>query len=77
MLTTSSNSIAFLGRELKTPLPEPTKKQPVYWLSDELTELPFEQWKLHRQSGTNFCGKGNEQPLIVVFQRAITTRTNV
>ena len=41
--------IVFLDARLKTPLPAPTKKQPVYWLWDELTELPFEQWKLHIQ----------------------------
>ena len=39
---------------------------------------PFEQWKLHIQLETGFSrGKAVEQPLIVVFQSAITTRTNV
>lgn len=70
--------IVFFDARLKTPLPAPTKKQPVYWLWDELTELPFEQWKLHIQLETGFSrGKAVEQPLIVVFQSAITTRTNV
>ena len=49
-----------------------------YWIWDELTERPFEQWKLHIQLETGFSrGKAVEQPLIVVFQSAITTRTNV
>ena len=70
--------IVFLDARLKTPLPTRTKKQPVYWIWDELTELPFEQWKLHIQLETGFSrGKAVEQPLIVVFQSAITTRTNV
>ena len=38
--------ITFFGARCKTKLPEPAKKQPVYWLSDELIELPFGQWKL-------------------------------
>ena len=70
--------IVFLDARLKTPLPAPTKRKPVYWIWDELTELPFEQWKLHIQLETGFSrGKAVEQPLIVVFQSAITTRTNV
>ena len=69
---------SLFGTPVKTPLPAITKKQPVYWLWDELTELPFEQWKLHIQLETGFSrGKAVEQPLIVVFQSAITTRTNV
>ena len=70
--------ITFFGARCKTNLPEPTKKQPVYWLWDELTELPFAQWKLQIQLETGVLrGKAAEQPLIVVFQNAITTRTNV
>ena len=70
--------IVFLDARLKTPLPAPTKRKPVYWIWDELTELPFGQWKLHIQLETGFSrGKAVDQPLIVVFQNAITTRKNV
>lgn len=78
MYDSSVEQIVLLGARLKTPLPAITKKQPVYWLWDELTELPFGQWKLHIQLETGFShGKIVEEPLIVVFQNAITTRTNV
>ena len=78
MYDSSVEQIVLLGARLKTPLPAITKKQPVYWLWDELTELPFGQWKLQIQLETGFSrGKAVEQPLIVVFQSAITTRTNV
>ena len=78
MYDSSVEQIVLLGARLKTPLPVPTKRKPVYWIWDELTELPFEQWKLHIQLETGFSrGKAVEQPLIVVFQSAITTRTNV
>ena len=67
--------IVFLGARLKTPLPEIPKKRPVYWLWDELTELPFGQWKLHIQLETGFSrGKITEEPLVIIFQSAITTR---
>ncbi len=70
--------VVLLGARLKTPLPAITKKRPVYWLWDELMQLPFGQWKLHIQLETGFLhGKIVEEPLIVVFQNAITTRTNV
>ena len=45
MFDNTLERITFLGARPKTPLPEPTKKQPVYWLSDELIALPFDQWK--------------------------------
>ena len=66
--------ITFFGVRLKTPLPQPTKKSPVYWLSDELTELPFGQWKLtvciERYDGS----KTLREPLIFMFQSAETKR---
>ena len=75
MYDNSVEQIVFLGARLKTPLPEPAKRNPVYWLWDELTELPFGQWKLQIQLETGFSrGKTTEEPLIVIFQNAITTR---
>ena len=67
--------IVFLDARLKTPLPAPTKRKPVYWIWDELTELPFGQWKLHIQLETGFSrGKIVEEPMMIVFQNAIITR---
>ena len=75
MFDNTLERITFLGARPKTPLPEPTKKQPVYWLSDELIALPFDQWKLHIQLETGFSrGKIVEEPMIIVFQNAIITR---
>ena len=74
MFDNTVERIAFFGARLKTPLPEPTKKQPVYWLSDELTELPFGQWrltvKLERYDGR----KTINESLIVIFSGAKTKR---
>ena len=39
MFDNTLERITFLGARPKTSLPEPTKKQPVYWLSDELIAL--------------------------------------
>ena len=66
--------ITFFGVRLKTPLPQPTKKRPVYWLSDELTELPFEQWKLAVCTERYDGSKTLHEPLIVIFQSAETKR---
>ena len=77
-MTISSNRSCFLTRGSRRRCLRRRKEQPVYWIWDELTELPFEQWKLHIELETGFSrGKAVEQPLIVVFQSAITTRTNV
>lgn len=75
MFDNTLERITFLGARPKTPLPAPTKKEPVYWLWDELTELPFGQWKLHIQLETGFSrGKIVEEPMMIVFQNAIITR---
>ena len=66
--------ITFLDARLKTPLPEPTKKQPVYWLSDELTKLPFAQWKLRVKTERLDEGKTLHETFVVIFQHAILTR---
>lgn len=68
--------ITLFGARLKTKLPEPTKKQPVYWLSDELTELPFEQWKLAVETERFDGRKTIREMLIVIFQTAKTKRRN-
>ena len=68
--------ITFFGARLKTNLPEPAKKQPVYWLSDELTELPFGQWKMTVETEC-FDGRNTiREMLIVIFQNAKTKRRN-
>ena len=68
--------ITFFGARLKTNLPKPTKKQPVYWLSDELTELPFGQWKLTVETERFDGRKTIREMLIVIFQNAKTKRRN-
>ena len=66
--------ITFFAARLKTKLPEPTKKQPVYWLSDELKKLPFDQWKLTIKL-ERFAGRKTiVDPLIVIFSKAETKR---
>lgn len=66
--------ITFFGARLKTKLPEPNKKQPVYWLSDELTALPFDQWKLTIKLERFDGRKTIVEPLIVIFGDAETKR---
>ena len=77
MFDDSVEMITFFGARLKTKLPEPTKKQPVYWLSDELIELPFGQWKLTVKLERFDGRKTIMEPLIVVFSSAKTKRRNV
>ena len=64
MFDNTLERITFLGARPKTPLPEPTKKQPVYWLSDELIALPFDQWKKNapRAAGYHFPERKNKSP---------------
>ena len=70
MFDNTVERITFLGARLKTPLPEPSKKSPVYWLSDELTELPFAQWKLRIETERLDGGKTLRAPVVVIFQNA-------
>ena len=70
MFDNTVERMTFLGARLKTPLPEPSKKSPVYWLSDELTELPFAQWKLRIETERLDGGKTLRAPVIVIFQNA-------
>ena len=74
MFDDSVEMITFFGARLKTKLPEPTKKQPVYWLSDELTALPFDQWKLSIKLERFDGRKKIVEPLIVIFSSAKTKR---
>ena len=69
--------LTFFGARLKTPLPEPTKKRLVYWLSDRLTELPFDQWKLTVETESYDGRKTVREALIVIFQRARTKRNGI
>ena len=46
--------IVFLDARLKTPLPAPTKRKPVYWIWDELTELPFTDTANYTYTGSGF-----------------------
>ena len=66
--------ITFFGARLKTKLPEPTKKQPVCWLSDELTALPFDQWKISICTERYDGRKTLREPLVIIFQSARTNR---
>lgn len=70
MFDNTLEQIAFLGARLQTPLPEPTRKQPVYWLSDELIELPFDQWKLTVKLERYDGRKTINEPLTVIFSDA-------
>ena len=70
MFDDAVEKITFFGARCKTKLPEPSKKQPVYWLSDELTELPFAQWKLRIETERLDGGKTLRAPVIVIFQNA-------
>ena len=74
MFDNTLERITFLGARLKTPLPEPSKKKPLYWLSDELTELPFAQWKLSIETERLDGGKTFHETFVVIFQNAILTR---
>ena len=69
--------IRLFGARLKTPLPEPTKKRPVYWLADRLTELPFAQWKLTVETEYYDDRKTVRELLIVIFERAETKRGGI
>ena len=77
MFDDTVEAITFFGARLKTKLPEPTKKQPVYWLLDELLELPFDQWKLTVKLERFDGRKTIIEPLIVIFTDAKTKRRNV
>ena len=66
--------ITFFGARLKTKLPEPTKKSPVYWLSDELLELPFDQWKLTVKLERFDGRKTINESMVVIFSNAETKR---
>lgn len=74
MFDDTVEKITFFGARLKTKLPEPTKKQPVYWLSDELLELPFDQWKLSVRTERFDGRKTIVAPLVVIFSSAKTKR---
>lgn len=74
MFDDTVEKITFFGARLKTKLPEPTKKQPVYWLSDELLELPFDQWKLSVRTERFDGRKTIVAPLVVIFTDAKTKR---
>ena len=74
MFDDSVEMITFFGARLKTKLPEPTKKQPVYWLSDELTAIPFDQWKLTVKLERFDGRKTIIESLIVIFGDAETKR---
>lgn len=74
MFDDTVEEITFFGTRLKTKLPEPTKKQPVYWLSDELLELPFDQWKLSVRTERFDGRKTIVDPLVVIFSSAKTKR---
>ena len=74
MFDNTLERITFLGARPKTPLPEPTKKQPVYWLSDELIALPFDQWKLTVRLERYDGRKTITEPLTVIFSGAKTKR---
>lgn len=74
MFDNTLERITFLGARPKTPLPEPTKKQPVYWLSDELIALPFDQWKISICTERYDGRKTLREPLVIIFQSARTNR---
>ena len=74
MFDNTLERITFLGARLKTPLPEPTKKQPVYWLSDELIALPFDQWKLTVKLERYDGRRTINESLTVIFSGAKTKR---
>ena len=74
MFDNTLERITFLGARPKTPLPEPTKKQPVYWLSDELIALPFDQWKISFCTERYDGKKTPREPLVIIFQSARTNR---
>ena len=74
MFDDSVEKITFFGARLKTKLPEPTKKQPVYWLSDELIALPFDQWKISICTECYDGRKTLREPLVLIFQSARTNR---
>ena len=74
MFDNTLERITFLGARPKTSLPEPTKKQPVYWLSDELIALPFDQWKISICTERYDCRKTLREPLVIIFQSARTNR---
>lgn len=74
MFDDTVEKITFFGARLKTKLPEPTKKQPVYWLSDELLELPFDQWKLSVRTERFDGRKTIVASLVVIFSSAKTKR---
>lgn len=74
MFDNTLERITFLGARPKTPLPEPTKKQPVYWLSDELIALPFDQWKISICTERYDDRKTLREPLVIIFQSARTNR---
>ena len=74
MFDNTLERITFLGARPKTSLPEPTKKQPVYWLSDELIALPFDQWKISICTERYDGRKTLREPLVSIFQSARTNR---
>lgn len=74
MFDNTLERITFLGARPKTSLPEPTKKQPVYWLSDELIALPFDQWKISICTERYDGRKTLRKPLVIIFQSARTNR---
>ena len=74
MFDNTLERITFLGARPKTSLPEPTKKQPVYWLSDELIALPFDQWKISICTERYDGRKTLREPLGIIFQSARTNR---
>ena len=74
MFDNTLERITFLGARPKTSLPEPTKKQPVYWLSDELIALPFDQWKISICTERYDGRKPPREPLVIIFQSARTNR---
>ena len=74
MFDNTRERITFLGARPKTSLPEPTKKQPVYWLSDELIALPFDQWKISICTERYDGRETLREPLVIIFQSARTNR---
>ena len=77
MFDSTVTQISFLGARLKTPLPQPDRQTNVYWLSDTLTTLPFDQWKLEISLQTFVRrNKTVNTSLTVIFSAAIVTRTN-
>ena len=59
MFDNTLERITFLGARPKTSLPEPTKKQPVYWLSEPLVII-------FQSARTNRRGKPDEDEEVIV-----------